>query len=116
MFLLIFFMLAGTIERLEVIPIDPPVSQNSKMIEEGHITILLGSHDEIVLRDSVVSIKELQKMLTAELKANPAKVITIKADAVSPANSMIDVMDAIRASGGKNISILTQSQALTKKW
>lgn len=111
MFLLIFFMVAGTVEKFEMIPIEPPVSQNGKLLDEGHVTILLGSHDEIILRDEIVSIEQMQKILTPELTANPAKVVTIKADAIAPANRMIDVMDAIKAAGGKNLSILTQSKA-----
>ena len=111
MFLLIFFMVAGTVEKFEMIPIEPPVSQNGKLMDEGHVTILLGSHDEIILRDEIVSIEQMQKILTPELTANPAKVVTIKADAIAPANRMIDVMDAIKAAGGKNLSILTQSKA-----
>ncbi len=30
MFLLIFFMVAGTVEKFEIIPIDPPVAQSGK--------------------------------------------------------------------------------------
>jgi|GEM_PF-362926 len=114
MFLLIFFMVAGTVEKFEVIPIDPPVSKNGKMIDEGHITILLGAHDEIIMGDEVLTIQEMQKKITPLLKANPLKVVTIKADAVAPANRMIEVMDTIKAAGGKNLSVLTQSKAVAK--
>lgn len=114
MFLLIFFMVAGTVEKFEMIPIEPPVSQNGKMMDEGHVSILLGAHDEIILRDEVVTIAEMQKILAPELSANPNKVVTVKADAVAPANRMIEVMDAIKAAGGKNLSVLTQSKAVAK--
>ena len=111
MFLLIFFMVAGSVEKFEPIPIEPPVSQNGKMMDEGHVSILIGSRDEIILRDDIVTIEEMQKILTPELKDNPAKVVTVKIDAVAPANRMIEVMDAIKAAGGKNLSVLTQSKA-----
>lgn len=114
MFLLIFFMVAGTVEKFEIIPIDPPVSQNGKLMDEGHVSILLGSHDEIILRDEIVTIEEMQKTLAPELSANPSKIITVKADATTPANRMIDVMDAIKAAGGKNLSVMTQSKAVAK--
>jgi len=114
MFLLIFFMLAGTVEKFEMIPIEPPVSQNGKMMDEGHVAILLGAHDEIILRDDIVTIEEMQKILAPELSANPNKVVTVKADAVAPANRMIEVMDAIKAAGGKNLSVMTQSKAVAK--
>jgi biopolymer transport protein ExbD len=44
------------------------------------------------------------------LKANPNKVITVKADAAVPANRVIDLMDDIKKAGGKNLSIVTQSK------
>lgn len=114
MFLLIFFMVAGTVEKFELIPIEPPVSQSGKMMDEGHISILLGEHDEIILGDNLVTMDELKQTLNRELAANPNKVVTVKAYAISPANRMIDIMDIIKAAGGKNLSILTQSKARVK--
>ena len=111
MFLLIFFMVAGSIEKFEIIPVDPPVAQSGKLMDEGHIVILLGRHGEITVGDDIVPMEEMQKMLAPSLQANPNKVVTIKADATVPANRMIEVMDAIKAAGGKNLSVVTQSKA-----
>lgn len=111
-FLLIFFMLAGAIEKFEILPIDPPVAQSGKLMDEGHITILIGTHDEIVIGEEILALEQLRDVLEPQLKANPNKVITVKADATSPANRVIDVMDAIKLAGGKNLSIVTQSKAI----
>src|SRR5580704_16123656 len=111
MFLLIFFMVAGSIEKFEIIPIDPPVAQSGKLMDEGHIVILLGRHGEIIVGDDIVPMEEMQKMLAPDLQANPNKVVTVKADATVPANRVIEVMDAIKAAGGRNLSIVTQSKA-----
>jgi len=111
MFLLIFFMVAGSIEKFEIIPVDPPVAQSGKLMDEGHVVILLGRHGEIIVGDDIVPMEEMQKMLAPDLRANPNKVVTIKADATVPANRMIEVMDAIKAAGGKNLSVVTQSKA-----
>jgi biopolymer transport protein ExbD len=105
-------MLAGSVEKFEIIPIDPPVAQSGKLMEEGHIVILLGHHDEIIVDDEIVPMDEMKKMLAPQLKANPNKVVTVKADATVPANRMIEVMDAIKMAGGKNLSVVTQSKAL----
>jgi biopolymer transport protein ExbD len=115
MFLLIFFMVAGTVEKFDVVPIDPPVSHTGNMMDEGHIEVLLGSHDEIILDDEIITLEEMQKNLTGLLVDNPSKVVTIKADAVVPANRMIEVMDAIKAAGGHHLSVLTQSVAKVDK-
>lgn len=112
MFLLIFFMLAGSIEKFEIIPVDPPVAQSGKLMDEGHIVIMLGRHEEIIVGDDIVPMEEMQKMLASDLQANPNKVVTIKADATVSANRTIEVMDAIKAAGGKNLSVVTQSKAV----
>jgi biopolymer transport protein ExbD len=112
MFLLIFFMIAGTIEKFEIIPVDPPVAQNGKLVDEGHLIILLGRHDELIIGDDIVMLQDAKTFLTPLLQSNPNKVITVKADATVNANRVIDVMDAIKAAGGKNLSIVTQSKAI----
>lgn len=109
-FLLIFFMLAGSVEKFELIPVDPPVAQSGKLMDEGHITILLGRHDEIIVGDEIVDVEQMQEALAPELAANPNKVLTVKADATVAASRVIDVMDAIKAAGGVNLSIVTQSR------
>jgi len=110
MFLLIFFMVAGTVEKFDIVPISPPVAKSGKLMDEGHITILLGTHGEIIVGDDIVQMDEMQKILLPQLRDNPNKVVTVKADATVPANRVIEVMDAIQVSGGKNLSIVTQSQ------
>ncbi len=111
MFLLVFFMLAGSIEKFEMVPVDPPVAQSGKLMDEGHISILLGRHEEIIMGDEIVPMDEMQKILSPDLQAHPNKVVTVKADATVSANRMIEVMDAIKASGGRNLSVVTQSKA-----
>lgn len=112
MFLLIYFMLAGSVDKFEVIPIDPPVAQSGKLMDEGHVVILIGRHDEIIINDDIIELGDLSKTLGPELSANPNKIITVKADAAVPANRMIEVMDAIKLAGGKNLSVVTQSKAV----
>lgn len=110
-FLLIFFMVAGSIEPFEVIPVDPPVAQSGKLMDDGHLNILLGRHDEVIVGDEMVlNIHDIKQLISAELQANPNKVITLKADATVSANRVIEAMDVIKLAGGKNLSIITQSK------
>lgn len=108
-FLLIFFMLAGSIEKFEIIPVDPPVAKSGKLVDEGHVFIVLGRYDEIILNDEIIPMEEMVATLAPELKSNPNKVVTVKADASVPANRVIDIMDAIKLAGGRNLSVVTQS-------
>lgn len=112
MFLLIFFMLAGAVEKFEIIPIDPPVAISGKLVDEGHLVILLGKHDEIIIGEDIIPLDQARQFLTPILSQHSGKVITVKADAAAPANRVIDMMDAIKEAGGKQLSIVTQSKAV----
>lgn len=110
MFLLIFFMVAGTVEKFDIVPVTPPHAESGKLIDEGHIIILLGRHDELVVDDELSDINQLGPYVREKLTTNPNKIITVKADAGIPAVRMIQVMDLIKLAGGRNLSIVTHSQ------
>lgn len=110
LFLLIFFMVAGSIEKFEIIPIDPPYAESGALLDEGHIVILIGKREEVIVGDELITLEELEAMVRRQLKLNPAKVVSVKADAAIPASRMIRVMDAVRRAGGTHLSIATQSQ------
>ena len=108
--LLIFFLITGTVERFAIIPINLPESENGKLLDEGHIVIVLGKHDEILLDEALLSPPELKQLLIHLLKTNPERIITIKADARLAASRLIDTMNIIRDAGGQNVSLVTQKK------
>lgn len=107
--LLVFFLVAGTIEKIEVIPVDPPMAESGKVLDEGHVVILLGRHDEIIIGDELVEMDDIIPIITKELKESPSKIITLKADSGIAAKRLIEVMDHVKAAGGRNMSLVTQS-------
>ncbi|MFN9115358.1 MAG: ExbD/TolR family protein, partial [Bacteroidota bacterium] len=88
-FLLIFFMLAGTVEKFELVPVDPPVAKSGKLMDEGHVVVTLGRHDEIIVGDEIIEMDKILRVLAHYLEKNPGKVITVKADAQVPANRVV---------------------------
>ena len=107
--LLIFFLVAGTIEKFDIIEVDIPVADSGKVLDEGHIVIVLGQYNEILLNDELVDIDELRRSVTEQLANNPRKIISLKADSRLEASKMVAIMDLLRLAGGQNISIITQS-------
>ncbi|MDG1287596.1 MAG: biopolymer transporter ExbD [Rickettsiales bacterium] len=107
--LLIFFLVAGTIEKFEVIPVDVPVADSGKVLDQGHIVIVIGQYNEILLNDELVDIDELRASVTQLLANNPRKIISLKADSRLEASKMVAIMDLLRVAGGTNLSIVTQS-------
>lgn len=107
--LLVFFLVSGTIEKVQVVPIDPPVAESGKVLDEGHIVISLGKYDEIVLNDDLVNEEDVAPLLTKQLKDHPNRIITIRADSSLPAKKLIRMMDYVKAAGGQNLSLVTQA-------
>jgi biopolymer transport protein ExbD len=107
--LLIFFLVAGTLQKIEIVPIDPPLAESGKIVDEGHIVILLGRYDEIIIDDALVTMEDIVPVVKKSLKGYPEKIITIKADSGIKATRLITVMDEVKAAGGQNVSLVTQS-------
>lgn len=107
--LLIFFLVAGTIEKFDVIPVEIPVADNGKILDEGHLVIVIGQYNEILLNDELVVADELKRRVETALANNPRKIISLKADSRLEASKMVAIMDLLRLAGGTNLSIVTQS-------
>ena len=109
--LLIFFLIAGTVQKFEVIDVVVPVADSGKILEEGPIVVVLGQYDEVLLNDELIKLSELKPRVMQLLKdsQNPNRLITLKADARMQAERMIGVMNQLRDAGGKNLSLVTQS-------
>jgi biopolymer transport protein ExbD len=107
--LLIFFLVAGTIEKFDIIAVDIPVADNGRPLDAGQINIVIGQYNEILLNDELVTIEQLRDRVKASLSSNPHKIISLKSDSRLEASKMVAIMDLLRIAGGRNLSIITQS-------
>lgn len=105
--LLVFFMVAGSIEKFDALPIDLPLAKNGKRLSEGQVMIILGSQKEIVVNDEFILSDNFVKTIHDHLQENPGKIISLKADGHLPASFMISIMNRIKEAGGTNISLIT---------
>lgn len=105
--LLVFFLVAGSVEKFDVVPIELPIAKNGKMLGDGQITILLGSQKEIIVNDEFVAPSAFVQTVKDHLHENHNKIISLKADGHLPATFMISIMNQIKSAGGTNISLIT---------
>ncbi len=105
--LLVFFLVAGSIEKFDVVHIDLPAAKSSKRLADGQIMIMLGSQREIIVNDDFVAPSSFLGTMKEHLQANPNTVISLKADEHLPATFMISIMNQIKEAGGTNISLIT---------
>lgn len=108
--LLLFFMVAGKLEKVPLIPVELPEADSGQLLDQGPVEVLLGKRDEVIindemLQDSAAVLAELRR----QLEQNPERIITIKADATLEANKLVTFMEQVRAAGGVNLSIVTDS-------
>lgn len=107
--IILFFIVAGHLEKFSVIPVELPKADSGQRLDEGPVVVLLGKYGETIINDDLYSGAAVLAELKRQLKVNPDRVITIKADAAMEANRLVDFMEQIRAAGGTNISLVTQS-------
>lgn len=106
--LLIFFLVAGSLDRYEVLRVDPPVASAGEEINQGPIVIVVGHYEELLLDDNLITPEELSEQIKKRLKLRPDRQITVKADARLKADRLIEILDEINEAGGKNLTIATQ--------
>jgi len=110
--LILFFMIAGHLEKIQIIEVDLPMADSGQLIDEGPVEIMMGKHDEVIINDEMHDIGTVLEELKKQLAVNPERVITIKADATLEANKLVDLMQMVRDAGGINLSLITESSSL----
>lgn len=107
--LLLFFMIAGHLEKVPPVKINLPKADSGQLLDEGPVTVMLGKYGEVIVNDTVLEETQVLEELKRQLMVNPERVITIKADQHLEANRLVQFMEAVKAAGGKNLSLVTQS-------
>lgn len=110
--LILFFMIAGHLQKIQIIDVNLPMADSGQVIDEGPIEIMLGKHDEVIINDEMSNMNTLLEALKSQLALNPERVVTIKADAALEANKLVDVMQLVSKAGGINLSLITESSAI----
>jgi biopolymer transport protein ExbD len=105
--LLTFFLVAGSIEKFEVVHTELPVAKNGKMLNDGQVVVVLGPQREVLINDEFVAPSVFESTIKEQLQGNPNKIISLRADERLPATFLIYFMNQIKAAGGTNISLIT---------
>ncbi|MBY0354291.1 MAG: biopolymer transporter ExbD [Rickettsiales bacterium] len=108
--LLIFFLVAGKIQTVDVLPVELPFAEKTDPVGEGKLVIVLGKREEILANDDyLTSLNELRAWAKKTISPQPERPITLKADANAEAGRVLDVMQVLKEAGGTNLSLATQA-------
>ncbi len=107
--LLIFFMVAGTIDNIDIIDVTVPKSETSGDSSISKTVIYLSADGKTAVNEDMVAEDDLKTIISTLFINNPDQEITIKADFEVPAKKLVSVMNLVEKSGGKKISLVTQT-------
>ncbi len=106
--LLVFFMLAGAIERPETLNITPPQSVSELASAEEDVVILVDADGAVAFQGQLMrSDQELVRTATVWFATRPDSSIQLKADANAEAKRVIQVMELLRGAGAQYLVLLT---------
>jgi len=107
--LLIFFMVATTMEKDYGIEINRPEAVSVKKIDEKSLVIAISKEGEYFFDSERVTLDHVRSYFT-DNKAAATKGVIILADEKAQTKELIDLLDTLRVSGAKSISIAAKEK------
>ena len=105
--LLVFFMLTSTFMLPEAIELELPESSSARVTDTTPIIVSLNQTGQLALNGSKLELAQLRQVIKPLIKQNPDSAITLKSDARTEVQSLLKVMDEIRAAGATNVALAT---------
>ncbi len=106
--LLVFFMLAGAIEKPDPLDVAPPQSAAEEAGDVEDLVILIDADGRLAFNGQpLTNDADLVRAATIWIAYQPATGIQLKADAEVDAVRVIQVMDLLREAGARSLVLLT---------
>lgn len=104
--LLIFFLVATTIDVDKGLDLTLPEMGQTKEIPKKNITnLLINDAGQILLDNEVVSVEEVDDIIRDKLLANDKLIVSVKTDRKTKYDIYIKVLDQLKKAGATRISI-----------
>ncbi|MBO6579040.1 MAG: biopolymer transporter ExbD [Thalassospira sp.] len=105
--LLIFFMIAGSLQKLGPFEVDPPASQTAEGQPEDTIVLWFGSNGEIGIDDLTGGLDRLSSMLPADYIGRP---VEIRADREVEGARVVTLLARLQELGIEKVQLMTAMQ------
>ncbi len=112
--MLIFFMVAGHISESDPIKVQPPSSISDKQDKLEPMVIVVAADGQVAFEQELMANAELERQLNERFEAardQQAFSLLVKVDADLPVDKLQSVLNIIRQSGIKRVSLATQKRA-----
>lgn len=104
--LLIFFMIAGALEKADMLDITPPETATKGQPDETEALLLVAADGTLSFEDAIVPRSQVVARLKSYFNANPDGKLKLKADANSDAADVIALIEELRGVGLKQLGLL----------
>ncbi len=108
--LLLFFMIASVYIKTSAINVNLPEAATSDAQPNREAVVTLYKNSAMTLNDTAVTKQNLGKLIKDMYIADKTLVVTIRGDSGVSYGELIDVMDIIRLTGIKKISLATKQK------
>ncbi len=105
--LLLIFMLTAPVLQSGV-EVAVPHTRSVNQLTEERTVITIDKDQNVFLQDKPVNVNALKSLLASTNGPGKSKVVYVRADEKVPFGAFASVMDAVKAAGITNISIVTQ--------
>ncbi len=108
--LLIFFMVATVFPENDGLMIEKPASENAARLDGDTIVIKLSGNGELHYQGTAATLSDIRRFLREELVIRPNAIVIVHADRRATTESLIQVIDAGKASGATRLGIATDDK------
>jgi len=108
--LLVFFMLTSTFIVPEAIELELPESTSASVTDKQPIIVAMDKKAQLSLNGERIELKQLRNAIETLLKQDKTSAITLKTDAHTEVQQLLQVMDEIRLAGGSNVALATSKK------
>lgn len=108
--LLIFFIVTTSFVKESGVTINRPVAQSSVTNEKTNMVIGVTKEGHVYIEGQVVDVRSVRARMERFLAEIPDGSVVIAADTQSYSGKVIQVLDACRMAGVKNLSVATRKR------
>ncbi len=108
--LLIFFMVTTVFPENDGLVIEKPSSENAAALSDEKIIIKLSQQGIAYLDNRAVTADDIERLLKIKLVRKPQQMVTVHADRRATTEALINVIDAAKAGGARQLGIATDAK------
>ncbi len=108
--LLIFFMVTTVFPENDGLLIEKPSSENAAALDSEQIIIKLDRQGIAYMKEHPVTTDDIKRLLEIQLANTSQRAVTIYADRRATTESLINVIDAAKAGGARQLGIATDEK------